>query len=288
MPALHNAIMTTPALRRPPICLGDTVLLADVGNSRIKLGIVADHGDGGTLPVITKRQDLMSRSFRPDTLEEWLHAAAPGPAVILVASVHDAAAARLEAAIAAVSATQHRPLRQRRINHADMPLVITVPEPHRVGIDRLAGAAAARLVKSADRPAIIVDCGTAATVDLISAGGEFLGGAILPGPALMTKALAEGTSRLPEVAALERGIVPAMPGRSTQEAIAAGVGYGMQGAVARLVEEARQCYGEGPAPEVILTGGWRAAVRDAVPGAIDVPDLVLCGIALAAEHACGR
>lgn len=288
MPALHNAVMTTPALPRPPICLGDTVLLADVGNSRIKLGMVADHGDGGALPVITKRQDLVSRSFRPDTLEEWLHAAAPGPAVILVASVHDAAAARLEAAIAAVSATQHRPLRQRRINHADMPLVITVPEPHRVGIDRLAGAAAARLVKSADRPAIIVDCGTAATVDLISAGGEFLGGAILPGPALMTKALAEGTSRLPEVAALERGVVPAMPGRSTQEAIAAGVGYGMQGAVARLVEEARQYYGAGPAPEVILTGGWRAAVRDAVPGAIDVPDLVLCGIALAAEHACGR
>ncbi|MDA1040024.1 MAG: type III pantothenate kinase, partial [Planctomycetota bacterium] len=214
--------MATPALPRPPICLGDPVLLADVGNSRIKLGVVADHGNGTRLPVITKRRDLVSRSFRPDALEQWLHAAAPGPAVILVASVHDAAATRLEAAIAAVSATQHRPLRQRRVGHADMPLVITLPEPHRVGIDRLAGAAAARLVKSADRPAIIVDCGTAATIDLISAGGEFLGGAILPGPALMTKALAEGTSRLPEVAALEQGIVPAMPGRSTQEAIAAG------------------------------------------------------------------
>lgn len=288
MPAPHNFIMATPALPRPPICLGDTVLLADVGNSRIKLGVVADHGDGSRLPVITKRQDLVSRSFRPDTLEQWLHAAAPGPAVILVASVHDAAAARLEAAIAAVSATQHRPLRQRRINHADMPLVITVPEPHRVGIDRLAGAAAARLVKLADRPAIIVDCGTAATVDLVSAAGEFLGGAILPGPALMTKALAEGTSRLPEVAALEQGIVPAMPGRSTQEAIAAGVGYGMRGAVARLVEEARAAFRDGPTPQVILTGGWRAAVRDAVPEAIDVADLVLSGIALAAESACRR
>jgi type III pantothenate kinase len=288
MAARHNSAMATPALPRPPVCLGDTVLLADVGNSRIKLGVVADHGDGTTLPVITKRQDLASRSFRPDTLDQWLHAAAPGPAVILVASVHDAAAARLEAAIAAVSATQHRPLRQRRIVHADMPLVITVPEPHRVGIDRLAGAAAARLVKPADRPAIVVDCGTAATVDLVSANGEFLGGAILPGPALMTKALAEGTSRLPEVAALEQGIVPAMPGRSTQEAIAAGVGWGMRGAVARLVKEARKAFGDGPEPQLILTGGWRAAVRDAVPGAIDVADLVLSGIALAADRACGR
>lgn len=282
MPARHNFIMATLALPRPPISFGNTVLVADVGNSRIKLGVIADHGDGTRLPVIIKRHDLESRSFRPDTLEQWLHAAAPGPAVILVASVHDAAAARLEAAIAAVSATQHRPLRQRRINHADMPLVITVPEPHRVGIDRLAGAAAARLVKSAERPAIIVDCGTAATVDLVSAAGEFLGGAILPGPALMTKALAEGTSRLPEVAALEQGIVPAMPGRSTQEAIAAGVGYGMRGAVARLVEEARGAFRDGPTPQVILTGGWRAAVRDAVPEAIDVPDLVLSGIALVA------
>ncbi len=289
MPAPHyNPGMVIPALPRPPLCLGDTVLVADVGNSRIKLGLVADHGDGSTLPVITKRHDLASRSFRPETLEHWLHGAAPGPAVILVASVHDAAAARLEAAIAAVSATQHRPLRQRRIGHADMPLVIMVPEPQRVGIDRLAGAAAAALVKSADRPVIVVDCGTAATVDLVSAGGEFLGGAILPGPALMTRALAAGTSRLPEVAALEQGIVPAMPGRSTQEAIAAGVGWGMRGAVARLVEEARKSFAAGPGPQVILTGGWRAAVRDAVPEAIDVPDLVLGGIALAAARACAR
>lgn len=284
MAAHHNPSMATPVPSRPPSCLGDTVLLADVGNSRIKLGAIAVYGNGTALPVITKRQDLVSRSFRPDMLEQWLHAAAPGPAVILVASVHDAAAARLEAAIAAASATQHRPLRQRRIGHADMPLVISVPEPHRVGIDRLAGAAAARLMKSADRPAIVVDCGTAATVDLVSATGEFLGGAILPGPALMTKALAEGTSRLPAVAALEQGMVPAMPGRSTQEAIAAGVGWGMRGAVARLVEEARKACGNGPEPQVILTGGWRAAVRDAIPGAIDVADLVLSGIALAADR----
>ena len=274
--------MTSP--RQGSISLGDTVLVADVGNSRIKLGLVVDHGDGSKLPLITKRHDLNSRAFHPDTLERWLHGAAPGPAVIFVASVHDAAATRLEAAIAAVSATQHRPVRQRRISHADMPLGTAVPEPHRVGIDRLAAASAAMLVKPADRPAIIVDCGTAATVDLVSATGDFLGGAILPGPSLMTKALAEGTSRLPEVAALEQGIVPAMPGRSTQEAIAAGVGWGMRGAVARLVEEAKKAFGDGPAPELFLTGGWRAAVRDAVPEAIDVPDLVLCGIALAAKR----
>jgi pantothenate kinase type III len=77
-----------------------------------------------------------------------------------------------------------------------------------------------------------------------------------------------------------------MPGRSTQEAIAAGIGWGIRGAIARLVEEARASIGAGT--DVILTGGWRGAVRDALPGAIEMPELVLAGIALAADRACAR
>lgn len=272
------------------ICLGDTVLLADVGNSRIKLAVVTDHGiaegQPRRLPALARRHDLDSHGFRAANLEEWLQAAAPGPAVVLVASVHDAAAARLEAALAAVSATSHRPLRQRRITHADLPLALALAAPERVGIDRLCGAAAAVLVKAADRPAIVVDCGTAATVDMVTADGTFAGGAILPGPALMARALSEGTSKLPEVAALGTAPPPSMPGRSTRDAIAAGVGFGIQGAIARLVDEAQSSFA-GRA-EVLLTGGWRGAVRAAVPGATEIPDLVLHGIALAATRACAR
>ena len=274
----------------PPVCLGDTVLLADVGNTRIKLAVVADHGIDASgvrrLPTVAKRQDLDSHGFRPANLESWLNQAAPTAAVVLVASVHDAAAARLEAAIAELSATRHRALRQRRIRHLDLPLEIDVAEPHRVGIDRLAAAAAAGLVSRPGRGAIIVDCGTAATVDIVSPTGRFLGGAILPGPALMARALAEGTSRLPAVAALEQESPPVMPGRSTQDAIAAGIGWGIRGAIARLVAEARAAVGV--ESDVILTGGWRGAVRDALPGAIEMPELVLAGIALAAERACAR
>ena len=278
--------MTTPA--KVPVCLGDAVLLADVGNSRIKLAVVSDHGvdasAGRRLPTVTQRLDLDSHGFRPDNLENWLNQAAPTTAVVLVASVHDAAAARLEAAITELSATRHRSLRQRRIVHGDLPLEIMVAEPHRVGIDRLAAAAAAGLVRRPGRGVIIVDCGTAATVDLVSASGAFLGGAILPGPALMARALAEGTSLLPAVAALEQETPPVMPGRSTQDAIAAGIGWGIRGAIARLVEEARASIGV--EADVILTGGWRGVVRDALPGAIEMPELVLAGIALAADRAC--
>ena len=278
--------MTTPA--KVPVCLGDAVLLADVGNSRIKLAVVSDHGvdasAGRRLPTVTQRLDLDSHGFRPVNLENWLNQAAPTTAVVLVASVHDAAAARLEAAITELSATRHRSLRQRRIVHGDLPLEIMVAEPHRVGIDRLAAAAAAGLVRRPGRGVIIVDCGTAATVDLVSASGAFLGGAILPGPALMARALAEGTSLLPAVAALEQETPPVMPGRSTQDAIAAGIGWGIRGAIARLVEEARASIGV--EADVILTGGWRGVVRDALPGAIEMPELVLAGIALAADRAC--
>lgn len=269
------------------ICRGDTVLLADVGNSRIKLAALDPAGDAADrLPRLARRQDLDSHAFRSAELEAWLMGAAPGPAVMLVASVHEAAAARLEAAVAAVSATGHRPLRQRRVGHADLPLSVDVSAPDRTGIDRLAAAAAAALVKAADRPAIVVDCGTAATVDMVAPDGTFLGGAILPGPTLMARALAEGTSKLPEVAALATAAPPPMPGRSTHEAIAAGIGFGSQGGIARLVAEAQASFA-GRA-EVILTGGWRGVVRAALPGAIEVPDLVLHGVALAAERACAR
>jgi len=88
------------------------------------------------------------------------------------------------------------------------------------------------------------------------------------------------------VAALIGGDLPTMPGRSTQAAIAAGIGHGIRGAVARLVAEARTSSGD--APVTVLTGGWADAVRDVLPDAIAISDLVLMGIALGATRACAR
>jgi type III pantothenate kinase len=273
------------------ICSGDTVLLADVGNSRIKLARLEEGAAGAAaggigLPVLAHRQDLDSRRFHPDNLERWLKAAAAGPAVVLVASVSEGAATRLEAAVAAFSVTRQSPIRQRRIGYADLPLAVSLPAPERVGIDRLAAAAAARHVKPEGKPAIVVDCGTAATIDLVAADGTFLGGAILPGPELMAQSLASGTSQLPSLAACLWAASPPMPGRSTEEAIAAGVGHGIRGAVARLVEEAARELGSNAV--TILAGGWRSVVRDVLPDAVEIPDIVLCGIALAAMRACAR
>jgi type III pantothenate kinase len=253
--------------------------VADVGNTRIKLAVVGAGITATRLPEVTLRQDLLSREFRPANLQQWLDRAAAGTVVVLVASVHDRAAVGLEAAIAEVAATGHRAVRQRRVTREHLPIPVEVDEPNRVGIDRVAAAAAVAVAKDADRPAVVVDCGTATTVDLVSADGRFLGGAILPGPGLLARALAEGTSRLPAVADLDSGALPAMPGRNTPQAIAAGIGFGMRGAVGRLVAEATAAIGG--EPQVVLTGGSRGIVRDVVPGATEIPDLVLHGIALA-------
>lgn len=270
----ERAVAATPA--------GETLLLADVGNTRIKLAAAGSIVDRG-LPELARRMDLASRSFHPVNLDEWLRAAAPSAATILIASVHERAAARLEATIAELAATQHRQLRQRRIRAEDLPLVVDLPEPGKVGIDRLAAAAAANRLRTPGHAAVVVDCGTAVTVDLISAQGVFLGGAILPGAPLMAQSLAEGTSKLPQVASLERGRPPAMPGRTTSEAIAVGIGWGFRGAVVRLVDEARK--NAGGDCQTFLTGGWRAAVRDELSDVTEVPDLVLAGIALAGHVA---
>lgn len=261
-----------------------TLVVADVGNSRIKLAVVTKTTTG--LPQIEQRHDLDSHSFGCNEFEGWLMTAAPADVTVSIASVYDAAAARLEAAIAGLSATRHRPVRQRRIRFADLPIVVDLAEPERVGIDRLAAAAAACQLKGADRGCVVIDCGTAASVDAVSADCRFLGGAILPGPALMARSLADGTSLLPEVAALGETPPPAMPGRSTSEAIAAGVGYGIRGGVVRLVAEARHAVGDDA--EVFLTGGWRAAVHGELAGAVEMPDLVLAGIGLAAMRPAGE
>jgi len=288
-----------PGRETPPIeARGGAVLVVDVGNTRIKLASIAAHAvpaeEGRPrLPVLHHRQELLSHSFRQDNLEAWLRAAAPGAGMVLVASVHDAAAARLEATVAGLSATRPLPLRLRRIVHGDLPLAIAVADPARVGIDRLAAAAAAAVLKPGASPAVVVNCGTAITVDMLDAEGAFRGGAILPGPTLMARSLSEGTSRLPEMSWTEWTDLPPLPGTTTGEAIRAGIGLGIRGAVARLVEASREAlrrHAHGPGrpsagaeePVCFLTGGGRAAVRDGLPEAMEVADLVLAGIALAA------
>ncbi|MCX8037104.1 MAG: type III pantothenate kinase [Candidatus Sumerlaeia bacterium] len=120
--------------------------------------------------------------------------------------------------------------------------------PHDVGADRLANAVAAKKVLGC--PVIVVDFGTATTLDVVSCEGAYLGGAILPGPEMMSESLYRKTARLPRVAieAPKRVI-----GNSTDASMRAGIFFGTIGAIDSLIERIFAELG-GPCP-VIATGG---------------------------------
>lgn len=125
--------------------------------------------------------------------------------------------------------------------------------PESLGADRFINALAAwQLVQDT---VVVVDVGTTATVDVVSADGRFLGGAIAPGPHFLAQALAQGTAKLPNIAPV---IPEELIGRSTSMAVAIGVGHGFIGIVNELVERAWKAVGR--QTEVVVTGGWSGRI----------------------------
>jgi type III pantothenate kinase len=154
----------------------------------------------------------------------------------------------------------------------EFPFELQVERPARTGPDRL--AAAAGVVAAGAREAIIVDAGTAITVDVLSRKG-FLGGAIFPGTGLLYRALRDGTAALPLVRGDGGSAAP--PGRDTKEAIVAGVERGSVGAVRELVALSRASVSK--RARVWVTGGDGARIAGRL-GALAhyEPDLVLRGL----------
>jgi type III pantothenate kinase len=160
----------------------------------------------------------------------------------------------------------------------DLPIQLDVEAPERVGMDRLAAAVAANRLRQATRPAVVVDAGTAITVNLITSDGVFRGGVILPGFRLTTKALAEGTDLLPLITSDWNADPPTVVGRTTESAIRSGLFWGTVGAVRELV--GRMASDLSAPPQVFVTGGDAKRLASFMaPDARFVPDLVLIGIA---------
>ena len=114
-------------------------------------------------------------------------------------------------------------------------LKVRYRNPLEVGADRIAGAIAAAQRQPA-RNLIVVDCGTATTFDVVTAGGDYLGGVILPGVGVSAETLASRTAKLPRV---EIARPDSVLGRSTVESIQSGLYHGHCGAIRHLVDGAR-------------------------------------------------
>ena len=146
--------------------------------------------------------------------------------------------------------------------------------PEKVGIDRLLNALAAH--ERAKKACVVIDIGTAVTIDAVAGNGDFLGGAIMPGPGTALSALHANTALLPETS-LPREI-PVL-GTDTQGAMSSGVFWGTVGAIEKISEMLRR---ETAGAVTFLTGGGAERFAPHLSG-IDhlVPALVLEGLRLA-------
>lgn len=144
---------------------------------------------------------------------------------------------------------------------------IRLDNPHELGADRLVNAVAA--YTRVGGACAVVDFGTAITVDAISAGGEYLGGAIAPGVQISMEALAARAARLPEVdfAEPETAI-----GRTTQASLQAGMIYGFAGAIDAIVARVNAELGGGA--HFIATGGMAGSIVPHCQSISEVDDLL--------------
>lgn len=172
--------------------------------------------------------------------------------------------------------------------YADVPTVIVEPgtktgvpvltdNPKEVGTDRIVNTIGAHYLYGG--PCIVVDFGTSTNLDVVSAKGEFLGGALAPGIEISLDALASRAAQLRKVELVRpRSAI----GKNTVEALQSGALYGFAGQVDGLVDRITAELGEVTA--VVATGGLAPIV---VPESRTItvyePDLTLIGLRLVFE-----
>ncbi|HTU25885.1 MAG TPA: type III pantothenate kinase [Pirellulales bacterium] len=257
---------------------GRPLIAVDIGNSRTKLGLFV-----APLAAPLPKPERMCSWGPPWPIAEaeaWL-AGPPDAFDWRIASVNRVGTTRL------LEWLKRRGARRVQVLEAtDMPIAALVDEPDKVGLDRLANSLAADRLRAAGRGAIVVDLGSAITVDVVSAAGAFLGGAILPGIAMSARALHEFTDLLPLEPMSELAHPPAPLGKTTSGCLQAGLYWGAIGGVRELVARLGSDINH---PQIFVTGGAGASAADLLtapgePPATLVPHLTLAGIALAGSQ----
>jgi type III pantothenate kinase len=242
------------------------MIVVDVGNSRIKWGRCSATGVHETVSLAA--DDPAGWSER---LKAWQLAA---PCSWIVTGVNPQVRDRFSAWLGSQG---HR---IRLLDSpGELPLEVRLERPDHVGIDRLLNAVAANSRRDKHRPAIVVDAGSAVTVDWLDASGAFCGGAIFPGLRLMARALNQYTALLPLVEIQKP--LPDVPGLTTRSAVEAGVYWAVAGGVQALISRLSE---DAPSPPLIfLTGGDAVLLMPALQAsAIHWPEMTLEGIRLAA------
>lgn len=242
------------------------LLAVSVGNTRTRVGAFVEGRLTQTATFENAQRDRIA-----EAIDE-----AYGPlrdrddAAVLLSSVNPPAAEAIQQTL--TQRLGQAVLRAER----DLPIPVgrQLDPEAMVGEDRLLNAAAAYDVLK--QACVVVDAGTAITIDFVDGAGTFHGGAIAPGAQLMMDAMNQRTAQLPE---LEFDKPAHVIGHNTAQAMRAGVFYGLRGMVRELVEQYAEAVGQFPL--VVATGGDAPLLFQDYE-LIDrvVPDLTLMGLAV--------
>lgn len=250
---------------------GVAIVAVSVGNSRIKFASFND------LEMLDNGAAMNTDLEEAAGLVVGMLSRSAGAEIVL-ASVNPPVADKLESML--VERTGGSIYRLGR--DLGFPIKHSLHDDSTLGHDRLLNAIAA--FEMARQACIVIDCGTAMTVDFVDGEGTFQGGAIVPGTRMMLRALHEQTAALPmlELKApdAERGAF----GKDTAHAMTLGVIAAGRGAAYHLVNTYAEAYGG--YPRVIATGGDARMLfeGDEIVEHV-VPDLQLRGIAVSAKAA---
>lgn len=258
--------------------MAPTLLLCDIGNTSIKLGLANQDSVGPSFSLPT------SRNLTPDSL---------GLDILAILHTADVGTDSIQACVAASVVPALDPcLRQAIARYVGCPIYFAAQDlpvplenhylrPAEVGADRLVGAYAARRLLPDPCSLIVVDYGTAVTFDCVS-GNAYLGGLIFPGPGTATEALALRASLLPYVN-LDMADCEATPGRDTKTSIQHGIIFGFVSLTEGLCERlSRQL----DAPLAIVATGGVAQSLGRFINIFDVivPELLLDGLRMLYEE----
>lgn len=242
-------------------------LLLDVGNTRLKWGI----GEDGR---IAKTGDIAQQKIREQGLGVLTTRLPRNVEAVIASNVAGATFATRLAGV--IGAHCGRDLHFAKVGRAAFGITNSYSQPRRMGVDRWVAMIGARA--DCDGACLVVDAGTAVTIDAVDAEGMHLGGMILPGVAMMAAALAADTSDIPAVTLPKNRSFAGMDmfAQNTRDAVASGALQAVAGAVERTITALESGDDE---TTVFLTGGDASRILSLVNATpLHRPHLVLQGL----------
>ncbi len=242
-------------------------LLVDVGNTRIKWVLWSKQG-------VMERGDLIHKDMDRSELGQRLWAELKPPSQAIIANV-----AGMEMAKALslwIRNTWAISVRFPVSESTGFGLRNAYAKPSDLGVDRWVAMLGAKALSAGH--CCVVDCGTAVTIDALTADGQHQGGVIFPGVRLMRLALYRDTQQIPP----EDGGQPVFLGKGTRDCVWGGTVYAVTGAIDSIVSRMRVTLGAEAC--CFLTGGDGPVLLPYLQGNYRLePDLIFHGLRVMAK-----